>query len=236
MPQKLLEDRAILLEPTYYMDADAPDIRRFARDEAGSGDAISRAVRLYYAVRDGIRYNPYAVAIEPQSFRASAVLSAGEGWCVPKAVLLAALCRASGIPARLGFADVCNHLSTERLRQSMGTEVFYFHGYTSIFLEDRWVKATPAFNIELCDKFGLRPLEFNGLEDSLYHEFDRAGNRHMEYLNERGEYADLPFDEIMSVFRENYPRMMNQLDANKDMPVGDWEEEVEQEVGQEVSR
>ncbi|TDG14070.1 transglutaminase family protein [Seongchinamella unica] len=223
---------APLLAPSFFIDADAPEVRRLAREKAGSGDDVSRAVRLYYAVRDDIRYNPYAVSTEPRSFRASSVLAAGEGWCVPKAVLLAALCRASGIAARLGFADVCNHLSTERLRQSMETEVFYFHGYTSIYLEGTWVKATPAFNIELCDKFGLRPLEFNGREDSLYHPFDRAGNRHMEYLNDRGEYPDLPFDEIMAVFREHYPGMMSQLDRAQGVTAKDWEQDVEREVAQ----
>lgn len=233
MPQNLPESSSNpLLQPSFYIDSDTDEICQFARENSGSGDALSRAVQLYYTVRDGIRYNPYAVSVEPQSFRASAVLAAGEGWCVPKAVLLAALCRASGIPARLGFADVCNHLSTERLRQGMQTDVFYFHGYTSIFLEGRWVKATPAFNIELCDKFGLRPLEFNGREDSLYHAFDRAGNRHMEYLNERGEYPDLPFEEIMAVFREHYPDMMSQLDRAQGVAATDWEQDVEREVAQ----
>ncbi|RLQ23132.1 transglutaminase family protein [Seongchinamella sediminis] len=229
-PTAELEPVEPFLESSFYIDADAPAIQRFARDHAGTGDDLSRAVWLYYAVRDGIRYNPYAVGVEPASFRASAVLAAGEGWCVPKAVLLAAVCRASGIPARLGFADVRNHLSTERLRESMETEIFYFHGYTTIFLEGRWVKATPAFNRALCDKFGLRPLEFNGREDSIYHEFDQAGNRHMEYLNDRGEYPDLPFDDIMAVFREHYPRMMAQLNAAPALAAGDWQADVEREI------
>jgi transglutaminase-like putative cysteine protease len=179
-------------------------------------------VALYYWVRDEIRYNPYGVALTPETLAASHTLAVREAWCVPKSVLLAALCRAVGIPARLGFADVRNHLSTERMRQSMDTDVFYFHGYTAIFLEGKWVKATPAFNIELCEKFGLHPLEFDGLEDSLYHEFDRSGNRHMEYLNDRGEYVDIPLDEMLAVFAEHYPDMI--ADAT------DWDADVRQEV------
>jgi hypothetical protein len=108
------------------------------------------------------------------------------------------------------------------MRQSMQTDIFYFHGYTSLFLEGQWVKATPAFNVELCEKFGLHPLEFNGREDSLYHEFDRAGNRHMEYLNDRGEFEDIPLPEMLAVFEAHYPEMM--LDAR------DWERDVAAEV------
>jgi transglutaminase-like putative cysteine protease len=128
-----------------------------------------------------------------------------------------------GIPARLGFADVSNHLSTEKMRQAMQTDVFYWHGYTSVWLEDKWVKATPAFNLELCEKFNLKPLEFNGRDDSLYHEFDQAGNRHMEYLNERGDYADLPFDELCADFKKYYPDMVALMGL-------DFDDEVDREI------
>ena len=111
----------------------------------------------------------------------------------------------------------------------MKTDIFYFHGYTAIYLEDKWVKATPAFNIELCTKFGLLPLEFNGREDSLYHEFDIAGNKHMEYVNDRGEHLDLPFDEMSAVFREHYPTMFNASAATPRK--ADWEQEVNRERG-----
>jgi transglutaminase-like putative cysteine protease len=194
---------------------------------------VENAVTLFYRVRDLIRYNPYALSSDRESFKASATLQAGEGWCVPKAILLAALCRAAGIPARLGFADVRNHLSTERLRQTMQTDVFYFHGYTSIFLNEKWIKATPAFNIELCKKFGLRPLEFDGLEDSLYHEFDVAGNKHMEYLNDRGEYLDLPFDEMAAVFHQYYPGLFGDSapDKNSLPDAASWSDDVDRELG-----
>jgi transglutaminase-like putative cysteine protease len=138
--------------------------------------------------------------------KASTALEQGFGWCVPKAVVLAAVARAAGIPARLGFADVRNHLSTERLRQTMQTDVFAWHGYTELWLDGAWRKATPAFNIELCEKFGLLPLEFNGVDDSLYHPYDRAGQRHMEYVAERGSFDDLPLEQIKTTFAEIYPQ------------------------------
>jgi transglutaminase-like putative cysteine protease len=218
------------LQPGTFIDSGHPAIVTLARSLADpAGDPVKTAVALYYRVRDGIRYNPYVAGNSPADYLASATLAAGEGWCVTKALLLAALCRAAGIPARVGYADVRNHLSTARLREAMQTDVFYFHGYTSVHLDGRWVKATPAFNIELCEKFGLAPLEFNGREDSLYHPFDLAGNRHMEYLNERGEYVDLPFQELMAVMREHYPRLLTGDSAVAG--AASWEADVAAEVG-----
>ena len=211
------------LAPSPCVNSDHPSIVALV-DKLVQADSseLEIALALYYWVRDKIRYNPYGLALTTEGLSASSTLAAGEGWCVPKAALLAALCRAAGIPARLGFADVRNHLSTERMRQSMDTDVFYYHGYTSIFLEGKWVKATPAFNIELCEKFGLHPLEFNGRDDSLYHEFDRAGNKHMEYLNDRGEFEDIPLDDMLAVFEQHYPNML--------LEAADWDADVAKET------
>jgi transglutaminase-like putative cysteine protease len=175
-----------------------------------------KAVALYYAVRDGFRYDPYQLDLTPYGMKASRVLDTGHGWCVTKAVLLAAACRALSIPARVGFADVRNHLSTARLRETMKTDIFYWHGYTSIRLDGGWVKATPAFNIELCERFGLLPLEFDGREDSIYHPLDRAGNRHMEYLSMRGEFDDVPLASMVTTFRQHYSQMSRLEESNFD--------------------
>jgi transglutaminase-like putative cysteine protease len=215
------------LDPTPCIDSDHPSVQAFAREHTGAGgDDRERAVRLYYAVRDGVRYDAYSARPSLEGLRASATLAAGRGWCVAKAVLLAAACRTSGIPARLGFADVRNHLSTARMREFMKTDVFYWHGYTSLGLGGRWVKATPAFNVELCEKFGLRPLEFDGREDSIYHPFDLEGKRHMEYVRERGEFPDVPFDQMLATFRLHYPWILEGVDDWR----GDFDREVEAEV------
>lgn len=209
------------LQPTYFINCDDERIVALSQGIIGNeNDAINKAVALYYAVRDDFRYDPYGISMQPEDFRATSILVSKKGWCVTKAILLAACCRSVGIPSRLGFADVSNHLSTERMRQMMKTDVFYWHGYTSLYLEDKWVKATPAFNIELCQKFNLKPLEFNGLEDSIYHEFDELGNRHMEYLHNRGDYSDLPLDDLVQTFNEHYPNMVradNNADFDKDV-------------------
>lgn len=211
--------------PTPTIDSDHPAVIAFAAEHAeGSQSAVERAVRLYYAVRDGIRYDPYSLVLTVPGLRASTTLENGRAWCVPKAVLLAACCRAQGIPARLGFADVRNHLSTERLRQFMKTDVFYWHGYTAIELGGRWIKATPAFNVELCNKLRIKPLEFDGTEDSIYHPFDLDGRQHMEYLRFHGEYDDVPIDEIMTAFTTHYATMGDEA------PAGDFEREVDDEA------
>lgn len=191
------------------VDADHPAVRAFAAEHARGETPRERAVALYYAVRDGFRYDPYRIDLTPAGMSASSVLASGHGWCVTKATLLAAACRVVGVPARLGFADVRNHLSTERMRMSMKTDVFVWHGYTDVYLDGRWLKATPAFNIELCDRFGLLPLEFDGTADSIYHPYDKSGQRHMEYLRDRGRYDDVPLAEILTSFAEVYPPEMS---------------------------
>ncbi len=191
--------------PADFIDSDHPAVVAFAAKHAVGADHRERAVALYYAVRDGFRYDPYAVDLSPAAMRASAVLRAGHGWCVPKAALLAAACRAIGVPARLGFADVRNHLSTERLRALLQTDVFVWHGYAELWLDGGWVKATPAFNIELCRRFGLLPLEFDGREDSIYHPFDSTGARHMEYVRDHGSFDDLPLPQMVAAFAQAYP-------------------------------
>ena len=196
------------LRPDAYVDSDAPRVEAFARRTVeGASDDVARAVRLYYAVRDGIVYTPYCDFRADDTYRASACLDRGSGFCVAKAALLAATARVVGVPARVGFADVRNHLCTPKLRQKMGTDVFYYHGYTELHLTGRWVKATPAFDRGLCDRFGVRPLEFDGRADSLFHPHDATGRRHMEYVRERGAFADVPVAAIRETFERYYPRL-----------------------------
>jgi len=193
------------LQPTPIIDSEHASVQSFTYHHAGrSNNMTDRAIRLFYAVRDEIRYNPYLYNLTFNDQKASVTLEKKESWCVPKAVLLAACCRAIGIPARLGFADVRNHLSTKRLREEMQTDVFSWHGYTIIFLNGKWVKATPAFNGELCKKFRLKPLDFDGHHDSIYHPFDLNGNKHMEYIQLRGEYDDVPLKEMRQSVMEQY--------------------------------
>jgi transglutaminase-like putative cysteine protease len=194
------------LLPTWFIDSDSPAVARFADDAVGAAtDPVEIARRLFHAVRDGIRYDPYSTAIEPEAYRASTVAGSERNWCIPKSVLLAAAARRKGIPARLGFADVRNHLTSDKLSESMGTDVFAWHGYAELLLNGGWRKLSTAFNIELCEKFGVKVLEFDPDNDTLMHPFDQHGRKHMTYIRQRGSYDDLPLEEIFDTFIEVYP-------------------------------
>jgi len=197
------------LAPARYVDSDAPTIIAFAQAAAGEdGDALARVLRLYRAVRDDIIYDPYVDLSDPANFRASGVLAAGRAFCIGKAALLAAACRVIGVPARVGYADVRNHLSSPRLTEHMGTDVYVWHSYADILIDGAWVKATPAFNSTMCRRIGLEPLAFDGRSDSLLHPYDSSGRLYMQYLTDRGTYADVPYDAIMAAFRAHYPALM----------------------------
>jgi len=212
------------LKSTPTIDCDHAEVKDFANQHTdGCAHPREKAVRLFYAVRDSILYDPYAYKLSVEGLRASTTLKIGRAWCVPKAILLAACCRAVGIPARLGFADVRNHLSTARMRKHMKDDVFFWHGYTSVYLDKTWLRATPAFNIELCQRFRLRPLDFDGRSDALFQPFDLEGNRHMEYIRYRGEFGDVPIDQIAETFGREYFSGPNWNHA-------DFEREVDQEM------
>lgn len=198
-------DEAYLL-PTAIIDSDSPLILEHAKKIIGTAvsSAVEKAVKLYYAVRDGIWYDPYYPFYRAEHYRASNVLKSGRGYCVSKASLLCALGRACKIPSRLGFATVRNHLATRQLIEFLGSDLFVYHGFTEFYLDDRWVKATPAFNIELCKRHKVVPLEFNGREDSIFQPYSLEKKQFMEYLEDHGTYADIPLDDLLSAWKMTY--------------------------------
>ncbi|MGP0095273.1 MAG: transglutaminase-like domain-containing protein [Xanthobacteraceae bacterium] len=202
-------DRLDFLAPGDFIDSDTPRVVAFA--QAATADAtgeLDKVLCLYRAVRDGIVYDPYVDCADPENYRASGVLAAGRAFCVGKAALLAAAARVVGVPARVGYADVRNHLTSPRLYELIRTDVFIWHSYADLCLSGRWVKATPAFDKALCERAGIKPLEFDGRADSLFQPIDPAGRRHMEYLQDRGTFADVPFATIVADFRTAYPALV----------------------------
>lgn len=196
------------LRPGRFIDSDHPLVVEFAERWRGPArDPRSQAVALYLAVREHIRYNPYAFSLDSQTLKASHALAAAESYCVPKAILLAACARHCAIPARIGLADVRNHLSTPRLIEILRSEVFAMHGYTELHLDGRWVKATPAFHEALCRVFKVEPLDFDGVNDSVFHPYNAAGERYMEYLEDHGQFADLPEQLFFDHLRRCYPHL-----------------------------
>ncbi len=194
------------LRPAEYIDSESPEVLAFTAEVTKDAHTPrEKAVALYYAVRDNIRYDPYVAIADLESYRASTCARNGRGFCIAKASLLAACARAAGIPSRVAYADVRNHLSTPRLREIMGgSDVFMNHGYTELFLDGGWVKVTPTFNLELCEKFGVVALEFDGENDALLHPYDRQGRMHMEYMAYKGSYADVPAQMLSDAMLENY--------------------------------
>jgi transglutaminase-like putative cysteine protease len=213
-------DMSDYLRPGRFIDSNSPDIIAFAKTAtAGVNGEMGKVLALYRSIRDSIVYDPYLDMSDPANYTASHVLKIGRGFCIGKAALLAASARAVGTPARVGYADVRNHLTSRRLYEMIKTDVFVWHSYTELFLEGRWVKATPAFDMALCQRAGLHPLEFDGRSDSLFHPYDREGRRHMEYLNLRGAFADVPFETIQADFRVKYPALMKSKGLHGDFRV-----------------
>lgn len=196
------------LAPTSFIDCDNSQIVTYAHSLTRStSTTVEMAINLYKAVRDDVRYDPYNICLDLHHLKASYTLQLRKGYCVSKAILLAAACRAVGIPCRLRFADVKNHLSTKRLRRRMGTDLFVYHGYNELYLNGRWVKATPTFNRSLCEKFNIKPLDFDGINDSILHPYDMNGNKHLEYVYDHGVYDDVPLNEIIESFKHHYPTL-----------------------------
>ena len=205
------QDFTPYLRHTDAIDCTTPAVMEFARQAAGeSKNAEETATKLFYAVRDGIRYNPYGVDPTRDRFTACRVLAKREGFCVEKALLLAAAARSLHIPSRLGFADIRNHLIPDKLREYMKTDIFAYHGYAELFLDGRWIKATPAFDIALCERQDIHPVEFNGKEDAVFQQYDRRGRLHIEYVCYHGTFDDLPQDKIIEGFRVHYPSFFDE--------------------------
>ena len=198
-------DLSPFLASTAILDCNHPKVRDFATEIIGrTKDPVEMAVKLYLAVRDNILYDPYAPFHLPEHYRASFVLERGKSYCVPKASLLCALGRACALPSRVGFADVRNHLATKQLIDFIGGDLFVYHGFVEFYLEGKWVKATPAFNRDLCRRHNVPALEFNGREDSLFQAYNLDRHKFMEYVKFYGVYEDIPVEEIVAAWRKAY--------------------------------
>lgn len=199
-----------LLASTPYVDSESDEIRAFvARNlpDAAELSPTQRATRLFDAVRDQVRYNPFNIGTTADEYRASYIATQPTNYCVPKAIMLTAALRAAGVPAAVGFADVRNHLNSPKLAELMETDLFIYHGYVALWLDGRQIKVTPAFNTEMCERFGVKQLVFDGQNDALFHEFDVNSQRHMEYVNDRGWFVDPPIKQLLQDFHTTYPKL-----------------------------
>jgi transglutaminase-like putative cysteine protease len=199
------------LRPTQFINSDSPEVIAYAHAHANASMTDrEKVVALYYAVRDDIMYDPYHIILTPAAISASKTLDRHSGYCIEKSLLLAACGRVWGIPSRLGFSIVQNHLSSEKFVKMLRSDKFVFHGYNEFLLDGKWVKCTPAFNKALCERFGTTPLEFDGVHDSIFQEFSPDGKHYMEYLHEYGQFDDLPYDLFVSELKVHYPHLFDE--------------------------
>lgn len=206
------------LKTTEYFDFDEPNLGLWIQHQLQGvpDDPVEQAKALYLAVRDSVSYNPYVFRTDPRTFSASYALESGETYCIPKAVLLGAAARSVGIPSRLGLADVRNHLSSQKLIDYLQSDIFRMHGFIELYLNGKWVKATPAFNARLCELMNVEPLEFDGVHDSIFQEYTDSGDAHMEYVNDHGVFDDVPHDFIVDGIKAAYGHLFsaNEIDKN----------------------
>lgn len=215
------------LRPTEFLDSDASSVRDFAeRNTSPELSHTENAVSLYYAVRDGFHYDPYVLDLRREGLKASTLLTRDRGYCVEKAVLLAASARAAGIPSRLSFYIVKNHVATGRLEKLLKTDYLVFHGAAEMLLDGEWRKATPAFNRELCGFLGVEPLEFDGTSDSIFQEFDRSGGKFMEYIHDYGAFTDLPYQMYLDELSKHYSHVFDDGKYSKGDLIFDFRKQI----------
>ncbi len=196
-------------EPTYYFDYENTAIQNIVL--GFKTDVLSqkeKAVKLYFKIRDSWRYNPYSISFSKENYRASVIAQKKDGHCIDKSILYIACLRALGIPARIHLAKVKNHIGVERLIEKFGTNEITPHGMVNVFIDNKWLKASPAFNIELCEKCNVEPLNFDGENDSLFQEYDKQGNNFMDYIEDYGHFEDVPIEFIFNNFAQNYPNII----------------------------
>lgn len=201
-----MEDFEIYLKPTFFIDSDSKEIINLANKlTENTNDVREKAKSIFYWTRDEILYDPYeSFTFEKKDYKASNIIKQKKGWCVQKACVLAALARSLRIPSRLHFGDIRNHRVPEKLIKAMKTNLFVYHGYTELYIDGSWLKATPAFNISLCQKFDLKTVEFDGIHDGMLPETTKDGQKYIEYVKDRGVTNDFPFDTLFETIRKFY--------------------------------
>ena len=167
------------------------------------------AIRLYEKVRDGFIYDPYHLNISSEGLIASQVIKKKRAWCVEKSLVMIACLRALKIPARFGFAIVVNHLGIEKLETYLKRKEIVFHGFVSVFLNEKWIICTPAFDRKVCRLAGVEPLAWDGETDSLFQEFTKD-KKHMEYIKYYDFYDEIPFDLMRTEMEKYYPHLFKE--------------------------
>jgi transglutaminase-like putative cysteine protease len=193
------------LRSTNVLDWNNPLIKTKTEElTKGLSEDEEKVKALFYFVRDKIKYKIFFEDLSIEQFKASSTLKRGYGFCIPKASLLTAMARGAGIRAKLHFADIRSHRLPPHILKRLGTDLMTWHGYVELYINNNWLKANPAFDIELCNKYDIIPVDFSGSEDALFEKYDRKGRLHIDYIKDLGIYDDLPYDEMIEGFKKVY--------------------------------
>jgi len=197
-------------EETFHFDFSDEKIQKIVTF-LDKGEIVTKkefAIKAYLYVRDTWQYDPYRISLINEDWKASNLISQKRGHCIDKVVILITILRAAGIPARLGLAKVKNHIAVDHIIEKFGSDILVPHGYIEIHLNNKWIKATPAFNKELCKLLHVHVLEFDGEQDSIFQEFDQTGNRvFMEYLHDYGTFNEVPLPFMFQLMIDHYPKI-----------------------------
>ena len=202
------------LSPTNYFDFDHNAIQNLISEF--KTDTLSdkeKAIGLYIKVRDDWRYDPYNISLLKEKYKSSHIAQKASGNCVEKSIVLIAGLRALGIPARLHLGKVKNHIAVERLTEKFGSNELTPHGMVNVYLNNKWLKISPAFNASLCRKLNVEPLAFDGENHSFLQAYNREGSKFMEYTDDYGYFDDVPLDFMAENIKKHYPHI---FDTNDD--------------------
>lgn len=198
------------LESSYYFDFE-DDVIQTLISEYRNKSVFHKdaAIALYTKIRDNWKYDPYNISLSERNYKASSIAVKTTGNCVDKSILLIACLRGLGIPARLQLGKVKNHIAVERLIEKFGTNELTPHGMVNVYLVNKWLKVSPAFNSSLCHKLNVRPLEFDGEKDACLQEFNSEGNQFMEYIDDYGHFEDVPLKFMEKNIKAHYPNIFD---------------------------
>ncbi|WP_299201748.1 transglutaminase-like domain-containing protein [Brumimicrobium sp.] len=200
------EEQERYLRSTPILEVNDKSTKELIADIDLSKSKKEQAVALYYKVRDGFIYNPYHLDLRPEALKSSTISKKSRAWCVEKSIVMATGLRALGIPSKLGYGIVINHIGVEKLTQALRREEIVFHGYVSAYIDGKWVKSTPAFDPLICKVSGVEPLEWEGEEDALFQAY-QGSQKFMEYTHFYGEFDDVPVDLMNAEMEKYYPHL-----------------------------
>jgi hypothetical protein len=171
--QQSEDDLSLFLQPTKFIDSNNPKIITKAKEltEFCASEA-EKARALFEFVRDTNNNNIC------ESFVASEILECGGNSCRKRSILLAALCRAVGIPARLHLQRVA--IKNWKNKDGSIEDIIFAHGLTGIYINGNWHLYESVGNIDKWiiwiqdeNRASEAPVEFHPDRDCLFPSDDK---------------------------------------------------------------